>query len=120
MTCKPLTNLYIHYLEANKINHFYVICSNYIAIALKQPNLTLYVCCHPPFPHIPLEVSFTFPGGGEEKRENSTAEEGFNLKIPLLCNIFHSVEQLSGGELGVGGEPNPTKNNNKTKLLCSF
>lgn len=68
--------------------------SNYIAVAFKQPNLTLYVCCHPPFPHI--WTIFYTAGRGREKK-SSTAEKGFNLKIPFLCNIFHSVEQLLRG-----------------------
>lgn len=105
LTCKPLTNLYIHYLEANKINHFYVICSNYIARALKQPNLTLYFCCQLPFPYIPLELLFTFQGKKKKKKTQKEKRKFHSLKktdlkILLLCNIVHSIKKLSGEGCG--------------------
>lgn len=113
MTCKPLTNLYIHYLEANKINHFYVIRSNYIAIALKQPNLTLYVCCQPPFPHIPLEL--VLHSRGREKKggwgqEGEKVPQFIKENIPFV-QYFPLYRATVRGRRG----GNDTQHNRKTK-----
>ena len=81
-------------MKANKINHFYVIHSDYIAIALKQPD-TVYLLPSTFSPHL-IRTVYLHSRKTEVRKESSTVEKKkrIKLKIPHLCNIFYSLKSL--------------------------
>lgn len=106
-------------MKANKINHFYVIHSDYIAIALKQPD-TVYLLPSTFSPHL-IRTVYLHSRKTEVRKESSTVEKKkrIKLKIPHLCNIFYSLESLFRGKKE-NKKPDQTQENPPKTLIFSF